>query len=204
MERVADFASLPRDSRFSHSNPKRNAKGFFGKITDVAWRHLHVGGENPRSSRRLIVFDNGLGIPPSTSPQDSNMPLSAVGSYRGDLNRFKNLLAKQNLCHRVELILGDICDTVPAFMASRREDVAWCLFDCDLYEPTRVSFKSMSPYFVHNGLLIFHEGLDLEWGEVQYAKQIREKSADLGFSLNWQVNNLSRHPQISARVQRRK
>jgi hypothetical protein len=150
--------------------------------------------------RRLIVFDNGAGLPPGTSPHDRNLQSTPPGSYKGDLNRFEILLNEQKLRHRVELIRGDICTTVPTYMTTHREDVAWCLFDCDLYEPTKMGFESVAPFLVNNAVLIFDEGLDPGWGEAQFVRELMDNPSNLDYLLDWKLNDLSRQPHIVAHV----
>lgn len=70
---------------------------------------------------------------------------------------------------RIELIDGQIEETVPAFLAEK-PGVRFSLvhFDCDLYKPTKAALEALWPKVSRGGLIIFDEYSMHDWpGETQ-------------------------------------
>jgi len=65
---------------------------------------------------------------------------------------------------RVELIVGDIVDTVPQFVKDN-PGIRFSLvhFDCDMYEPTKVALEHLFPRVSKGGIIIFDEYSIKEW-----------------------------------------
>lgn len=70
---------------------------------------------------------------------------------------------------RVELVIGDIEQTVPAFVEKNPGlRISLLHFDCDLYRPTKTALEHFYPRVVRGGVIIFDEYGILEWsGESQ-------------------------------------
>lgn len=65
---------------------------------------------------------------------------------------------------RVQLIEGEIQDTVPKFVANN-PGIRFSLvhFDCDMYEPTKVALEVLWPRLSRGGLFLFDEYSIKEW-----------------------------------------
>jgi hypothetical protein len=66
--------------------------------------------------------------------------------------------------NRIELIVGDVCQTVPEFVQKHPGlRISLLHFDIDLYEPTKVGLEYLYPLVVPGGIIIFDEYGVLEW-----------------------------------------
>ena len=73
----------------------------------------------------------------------------------------------------MQLISGDIAETVPAFLEENRHLVISLLFlDVDLYEPTRLALECFLPHMHAGSILAFDELDNPLWpGETQAAME---------------------------------
>jgi hypothetical protein len=62
-------------------------------------------------------------------------------------------------CPRIELVPGDVCETVPAFVEHKGHGlrVALLNLDVDLYAPTRVALECFGPRMVQGGIIVLDE-----------------------------------------------
>ena len=79
-------------------------------------------------------FDMGTGLPKTRDYRD--LPnLWGEGYYPMDQEKLRRHL------QRAQLVLGNVEDTVPAFVQSKPAPVAFIAFDLDLYSATRAAFR---------------------------------------------------------------
>lgn len=84
-------------------------------------------------------FDTGKGLPKPTDYRD--LPnLYRQGTFAMDTDKLKARLS------RAKLILGDVKETVPEFIASEPAPVAYVSNDLDLYSSTASSFKLLEAH----------------------------------------------------------
>jgi hypothetical protein len=131
----------------------------------MAWAKLSAMLEPENLTRRVYGFDSFAGFPQVTD-KDSNviaMPekgglfadshqelMSLIEEY--DRDRFLGHIGK------VQLIKGDVCETIPSFLAENPHLVVSLLFlDLDLYEPTKVAIESFVPRMPKGSVLAFDE-----------------------------------------------
>ena len=125
----------------------------------------------PTDVRKVVYgFDTFEGFP-SLSKEDGFENVEQdlrPGGYFGGVSIERDLdLAKQAMNHdrhlrhlnRIELIKGNIIDTIPEFVASRGNGlkVALLNFDLDLYEPTKVALEYFVPQMIQSGIIILDE-----------------------------------------------
>lgn len=127
-------------------------------------------------TRKLFGFDTFSGFL-ETSENDRNVSalpeLHAKGAYSvpsGYEKTLEGLLAAQesisHLAHlrRFELVKGDVCVTLPAFLEKNPEAIfALCYLDLDLYKPTRAVLELIKPRLVRGSVLIFDEVLNPDY-----------------------------------------
>jgi hypothetical protein len=117
-------------------------------------------------ARKIIGFDTFSGFP-STTPLDGG---ATRGGY-GVADRYQDVLTEvlrhrdgdeQNPYPRRELVVGDVTETFPRWLAEHPETVvAMAYLDLDLYEPTKAVLGALRPYVPRGGVI----GLD----EVAYS-----------------------------------
>jgi hypothetical protein len=116
--------------------------------------------------RRIVGFDTFEGFPAlSDIDRRGTSAHMEVGSYAD--NSFSELseLARVHEGFRllparpqVELVKGDIVDTVPAYVSQHPELVIALLYlDCDLLEPTRACLDHFLPRMPRGGVVVFDE-----------------------------------------------
>ena len=139
--------------------------GVFRGFGLMSWAKLSAILEPENLTRRIYGFDTFQGFPtvgaadqsafanvqPGELRADSFQELQAlIGEY--DRDRFLGHLPK------VELIQGDIVETIPQFVASHPHLVVSLLFvDCDLFEPTKAALEHFVPRMPKGAVLAFDE-----------------------------------------------
>jgi hypothetical protein len=118
-------------------------------------------------TRKVVCFDTFEGFP-ATSLKDAN---SLKTHNAGDLATFSGIedeitaaiqLFDKNrpLSHipKVELIKGDACQTIPAYLEKNPHLVVSMLYlDFDLYEPTKVALDNFLPRMPKGSILAFDQ-----------------------------------------------
>jgi hypothetical protein len=133
---------------------------FFAKLMEI----LNV---NDRSAR-VIGFDNFAGFPPlhaKDGADDAQVDKRRGGwssaDYRADLLSLINAFDHDRLAGhkaRIELVEGDIVETVPAYAAAHPGlRVKLLNLDCDLYEPTLAGLRHFYPLLVEGGVVLLDE-----------------------------------------------
>ncbi|MCX7885943.1 MAG: TylF/MycF family methyltransferase [Verrucomicrobiae bacterium] len=90
--------------------------------------------------------DGSFGVP----PQYENY-LAQVMSLQEALNPISHL-------KKYELVKGDACETVPAYLKAHPETiVSLAIFDLDIYKPTKVALEAIKPHLMKGSILVFDE-----------------------------------------------
>lgn len=155
--------------------------GVFRGFSLFTWAKLSSILEPANLHRRIYGFDSfaGFGDPhprdlthkTGVRPGDfaaGNEPelRQLIGIH--DRDRFLGHLPK------VEIISGDMTETVPAFVRDHRHLVISLLFlDVDLYEPTKLALESFLPYMHAGSIVAFDELDNPRWpGETEAAMEV--------------------------------
>jgi len=131
----------------------------------MSWAKLSTILEPENLTRRIYGFDTFEGFPDVSDKDASRLETAAKGglcadSYEELLKLIAEYDADRFLGHlpKVELIRGDIAQTVPAFVATHPHLVVSLLFlDCDLYEPTKVALEHFVTRMPKGAVLAFDE-----------------------------------------------
>jgi len=139
--------------------------GVFRGFGLMTWAHLSAVLEPANLTRRIYGFDSFAGFP-SVSERDGNpsKPPSA-GELRADSFAELSAIVKaydedRFLGHidKVQLIKGDIVQTLPEFLDSHRHLVVSLLFmDLDLYEPTKLTLELLMARMPKGAVLAFDQ-----------------------------------------------
>lgn len=124
--------------------------------------------------RRIVGFDTFTGFS-AVNPQDEHAVIQTsekrAGGYQADClddlhesvrlfdsNRFIGHIQK------VELVKGDVAQTVPAYLAKEPQTVVSLLhLDLDLYEPTRLCIEQFVPRMPKGSIIVFDELNNRTW-----------------------------------------
>lgn len=134
---------------------------------------------NPRASenyqRKIIGFDTFEGFPEITKEDlatDSVSERAHVGGFKipgitADLNEAIRLFDMNRfISHipKIELVAGDINDTLPEYLARNPHTIVSLLYlDLDLYKPTRTALEQIVPRMPKGAVIAFDEVNHAEW-----------------------------------------
>lgn len=115
----------------------------------------------PAAGRRLVGFDTFGSFPETDHPGDAAMRARFVdeaGDQSIGVEQLRRVLAGKGVDDEVELVPGDVRETVPAWCAQHpAERVALINLDTDLAEPARVVIDHLWPRLVPGGILMFDD-----------------------------------------------
>ena len=135
----------------------------FGTMT---WAKLSAIMEPVNLTRRIYGFDTFAGFPSVTDKDRSHSTgLPKSGDLAApDHDEILELAANQDstrfLGHipKIELIKGDACETIPAFLQSHPHLIVSLLFlDFDLYDPTKAALDHFLPRMPRGAIIAFDE-----------------------------------------------
>jgi hypothetical protein len=116
---------------------------------------------HPDHHRKFLGFDVFGAFPEADYAPDKAVLTTQHAAYgdRGiDRAALLALLRAQGLAENVELIEGDICKTLPSYLAAREElSVAIANIDVDLYEPTRIAIEQLFPRVPRGGVVVLDD-----------------------------------------------
>jgi len=145
--------------------------GVFRGFGLMSWAKLSTILEPENLIRRVYGFDSFDGFP-SVSPADQNAEVDhAAGNLRADshaeLSRLIELYDQDRfLGHigKVELIKGDVVETIPQFIQTHPHVLVSLLFlDLDLYDGTKVALETFLPRMPKGAILAFDELDNPQW-----------------------------------------
>jgi Macrocin-O-methyltransferase (TylF) len=163
-------APIDRVSKFiTHLDLFRCISGLAGDIVECGvfkgaslcrWIKFRALLENP-FSRRIVAFDT-FGDFPDADFEPDQAPrarlLNAAGNRsiaRADL---ESLLQRLGLNTNLDLIAGDILQSVPAYVRERPElKIALLNIDVDMLAPTRTCLEHLYPSLVRGGVAILDD-----------------------------------------------
>jgi len=136
----------------------------------------------PTDIRKTVIgFDTFAGFPsiaPEDGPQDVAQDVVPGGYFGGDSVEADLSLAQEAMNHdrhlrhknRIEFVKGDVCVTIPQFVAEKGEGLRIALLnlDLDLYQPTCVALENFVPRMARGGVIIVDEyAVDTFGGETK-------------------------------------
>jgi len=147
----------------------------------VGWAQCHYFLDSVNLARRLIGFDTFKGFP-NVSPLDKSQyhdPKVGDLSFDVDVKELADMAGQYLGVHyihetnRVELVIGDVLETVPEYIKQNQHLVVSLLhLDMDLYEPTMCALEHFVPLMPKGGLVVFDELNMGRWpGETRAAFQ---------------------------------
>lgn len=147
----------------------------------MAWAHFLSIAEPVAHTRRVIGFDTFEGFP-EMAAADAGAE-SGLAYSGGMAIPLEDEIAKLAFIHdgnravghipRVELVKGDACATIPAYVAANQHLVVSALvLDFDIYEPTRVALEHLLPLVPKGGIVAFDEVNCKDWpGETRAVRE---------------------------------
>ncbi len=163
-------APVDRISKFAtHLELFRRVSGLAGDIVEcgvfkgaslsrlIKFRALF---ENP-FSKKIIAFDTFGEFPEARYEPDvkkRELFIKEAGSRSIGKDRLISVLQRLNLYQNIELIEGNILDTVPYYKSENPHlKISLLHIDVDLYDPTKVCLEQLYPLVVKGGIVILDD-----------------------------------------------
>ncbi|MEQ8786845.1 MAG: TylF/MycF/NovP-related O-methyltransferase [Pirellulaceae bacterium] len=113
------------------------------------------------SSKQIVGFDTFGAFPDSQYQPDQAYRrrfIEAAGDESISADQMRQVLAHKN-CHRhVDLVEGDVCQTVPEYVRQNPHlKISLLNLDTDVYEPAKVILEHLYPRIVRGGVLILDD-----------------------------------------------
>ena len=122
---------------------------------------LGRGGDGAMTHRKLIVAFDTFGEFPEASDEDREQRdrfVSEAGSQSISLEQLRSVLDHKGTGADVELVAGDLCQTLPAYVERHPDlEVSLINLDTDLYEPAVVILECLWPRLVSGGVLMLDD-----------------------------------------------
>ena len=149
----------------------------------------------PQGNKILFGFDAFEGLAAGTAEDGAALD-RYTGAYQADEQGLKELLSARGLDPFVQLVVGNVVDTVaPHFANEPFPKVSFALMDMDLYAPTRTALEQVLPNLVPGGRILFDEGTTEEWeGEQRALGFLVDEAERRGIHYTLEENGLSRQP----------
>ncbi|HEX3740534.1 MAG TPA: TylF/MycF/NovP-related O-methyltransferase [Terriglobales bacterium] len=139
--------------------------GVFRGFSLMSWAKLSSILEPENLTRRIYGFDSFNGFPSVSSNDRTGSGIAEVGDFQTssydeliellrvyDQDRFLGHIPK------VQLIRGDVSETIPEFVQQNRHLLVSLLFiDLDLYEPTKAALEHILPRMPKGSIVAFDE-----------------------------------------------
>ena len=121
------------------------------------FRHLFESEE----TRALIGFDVFGKFPETNFDADKDRRsrfIKSAGDESISVEQLQTVLAQKGCGTNVTLIVGDICHTVPAFVAEHPElRIALLHVDVDILEPSQIVMNTLAPLVVPGGVIVLDD-----------------------------------------------
>jgi hypothetical protein len=139
--------------------------GVFRGFGLMAWAKLSAMLEPENLTRRIYGFDSFSGFPEVSDKDANSVAMPDRGGLQADsFDELHALIEEYDrdrfLGHvdKVHLVRGDVCQTIPQFVAEHPHLVVSLLFlDLDLYEPTKAALENLLPRMPRGAVLAFDE-----------------------------------------------
>ena len=146
--------------------------GAFKGVSTIQFAHL-LATYQPLGRAKVIAFDTFEDAFPALRPEEAEAAAHLMAAHED--NAHESLCAavvRLGLGERVEIVRGDIAETLPRYIAERpgfRISLLHC--DLDAYAPTLATLEAAWPRVVPGGVVVFDEYAVAGWGESDAADE---------------------------------
>jgi hypothetical protein len=116
---------------------------------------------HPDHTRRFVGFDVFGRFPaPTYGPDKAELERQWAEDGNQGISRpeLQRLLEEQGLAANVDLIEGDVRETIPRYLSERQQmSFAIVNIDLDLYEPIKIALEHLFPLVVRGGVVILDD-----------------------------------------------
>ncbi len=112
-------------------------------------------------TRQMIAFDTFGRFPETAHDADQERRarfIASAGDESIGVDQLREVLSHKGCAHNIELVAGDICETVPRFAAAHPElRIALLHLDVDVLEPSQTVMAQLMPRVVPGGVVILDD-----------------------------------------------
>ena len=121
----------------------------------------------PNSRSKVVSFDTFEAVFPRVRPDEKASAAGHMESYEASAyEHLVEAIDRLGLSDRVEIVRGDITETLPRYVAENPGfRIALLHCDLDVYPPTLSSLQAAWPRLVPGGVAVFDEYAVANWGE---------------------------------------
>lgn len=113
------------------------------------------------SSKKIIGFDTFAQFPETNFAGDKKMRrklIAAAGNQSISIAQLKKILRHKEVDEQIELVSGDITQTIPAYVKKHPKlKISLLNVDVDIYEPSVTILKYLYPLVVPGGIVILDD-----------------------------------------------
>ena len=122
---------------------------------------------HPNSRARVVSFDTFEATFPRVRADEKASAERHMDTYEVSAHdMLRQAVARAGLEHRVEIVKGDIVETLPVYIAERPGfRIAMLHCDLDVYPATLATLEAAWPRLVPGGVAVFDEYAVENWGE---------------------------------------
>ncbi len=117
-------------------------------------------GDEASAGKKILAFDT-FGEFPQAGAEDREQRdrfVEEAGSSSISVEQLRAVLEHKGTGHDVELVAGDLCETLPRYVERHPElEVSLINLDTDLYEPAVVILECLWPRLVPGGILMLDD-----------------------------------------------
>ena len=140
--------------------------GVYKGTSTIQFAHL-LETYQPNSRSKVIGFDTFESSFPHAREDERERAEEHMNTFDASAyDRLVETIERVGLAHRVEIVRGDIVETLPAYIRANpgfRISLLHC--DLDVYPPTLAVLKAAWPRLVQGGIAVFDEYAVGRWGE---------------------------------------
>jgi len=140
----------------------------------MAWAKISTTLEPYNYRRTIVGFDTFEGFPDVADiDKKGGNPIAHTGAFAENYNAYEEILEcvqeydenrYLNHIQKVELVKGDACKTIPAYLEKNQHFLVSLLYlDFDIYSPTVVALEHLLPRIPKGGILAFDEVHNKDW-----------------------------------------
>jgi len=133
-------------------------------------------------TRKIIGFDTFTAFPDTSYQNDKAKReefIESAGAQCISAQSLRQSLAKRDMNKNIELVEGDICQTLPEYLNKNPETrFALVNMDVDIYEPSRVILEHVWDRMVPSGVLIL-DNYSVFPGETKAVEEILGKAIQI-------------------------
>lgn len=112
-------------------------------------------------NNKMIAFDIFDEFPETSFEGDKALReklIKEAGANSISVEQLQEVLTEKNCASNVDLVKGDICETVPKYVSENPDlKIALLNLDVDIYEPSVVILEHLYPKIVSGGILILDD-----------------------------------------------